>query len=109
MISIATTKARPPSSRQSTGNPHGCSLLGGLLVAVLTVLGPGCASRPATLEVKVPVYVSCVKEVPVRPTFASPSLPGDASEGEKVLALARDTLLHFKYEGQLVAIITGCM
>lgn len=109
MISISNGKARPPASCQSNGKPHGCSLLGGLLVAVLTVLATGCASRPATLEVKVPVYVSCVTERPVRPTFASLALSGDASEGEKVLALARDTLLHFKYEGQLEAALAGCI
>ena len=54
---------------------------------------------PATLEVKVPVYVPCAKPV-THPAFAFPLLPADASEGEKVLAMARDTLLHFKYEGQ---------
>lgn len=69
----------------------------------------GCATRAATVEVKVPVYVSCVKEVPVRPAFASLALPGDASDGEKVTALARDTLLHFKYEGQLEAAVAGCL
>lgn len=76
---------------------------------LLILLLAGCATPPATVEVKVPVYVSCVKAKPARPAFAFPVLPGDASEGEKVLALARDTLLHFKYQAQLEAVIAGCM
>ena len=62
----------------------------------------------ATLKALLPVYVARVKAVPARPAFAALALPGDASEGEKVLALARDTLLHFKYEAQLEAVIAGC-
>lgn len=76
---------------------------------LLTLLLASCATKPATVEVKVPVFVPCVKSMPARPTFASLALPGDASEGEKVLALARDTLLHFKYESQLEAILAGCL
>ena len=75
---------------------------------LLLILLGGCAAKPATIEAKVPVYVQCVKSVPVRPAFASLVLSGTATEGEKVLALARDTLLHFKYEGQLEAVIAGC-
>ena len=76
---------------------------------LLILLLAGCATKPATIEVKVPVYVSCVKAVPVRPAFAALALPSDASEGEKVMAMARDTLLHFKYEAQLEAVIAGCL
>lgn len=68
----------------------------------------GCATAPPTLEVKVPVYVPCAKPVP-RPAFAFPLLTNDASEGEKVVAMARDTLLHFKYAGQLEAALAGCL
>lgn len=80
-----------------------------LLILALALAAVGCATKPATVEVKVPVHVPCVKAVPARPAFAAPELPSDASEGEKVLALARDTLLHFKYESQLEAIIAGCL
>ena len=82
--------------------------LSGISGALALALLAGCASAPATLEVKVPVYVPCAKAVP-RPALAFPALPADASEGEKVLALARDTLLHFKYEAQLEAVIAGCL
>lgn len=68
----------------------------------------GCKTVPTTTEVKVPVHVSCVKAVPVKPDFESRKLPPDASDGEKVLAIARDTPRHFKYEGELEAVIEGC-
>jgi hypothetical protein len=75
---------------------------------LILILLSGCATRPSTVEVKVPVYVPCVKPVP-RPSFAFPVLPEGASEGDKVVAMARDTLLHFKYEAQLEAVIAGCL
>ncbi|QYF95755.1 hypothetical protein KY495_11705 [Massilia sp. PAMC28688] len=80
-----------------------------ILLAGCIATNLGCATKPETIEVKVPVMVKCVKAVPARPAFAALALPGDASEGEKVLALARDTLLHFKYESQLEAVIAGCV
>lgn len=82
--------------------------LPGLASLAVVALLAGCATKPQTVEVKVPVYVPCAKVVP-RPAFAFPVLAADASEGEKVLALARDTLLHFKYEAQLEAVISGCL
>lgn len=77
------------------------------MLAFLLILA-GCASAPATVEVKVPVYVACAKAVP-RPAFEFPALPADASDGQKVVAMARDTLLHFKYEGHLEAALAGCL
>lgn len=92
-------KTHFPSSPSFPSSP-------GILFALLLA---GCATKPATVEVKVPVYTPCVKAVPARPAFAFPLLGDNASEGEKVLALARDTLLHFKYELQLEAVIAGCL
>lgn len=68
----------------------------------------GCATAPATVEVKVPVYVPCAKAVP-RPAFEFPLVSANASDGEKVLTMTRDTLQHFKYEAQLEAVIAGCL
>lgn len=69
----------------------------------------GCgAAKPLPPEPKIPVYTSCVKDMPVKPDFEAPKLAADASKGEKVLAIARDTPRHFKYEGQLEAVIEGC-
>ncbi|NHZ40128.1 hypothetical protein [Massilia aquatica] len=80
-----------------------CALLAVLLLAA-------CAGRaPVVQEVKVPVYRPCVTGALERPAFAVRGLAPDASDGEKVLALARDLPLHLKYEAQLEAVIAGCL
>ena len=79
-----------------------------LLLAALLLL-TACAGAPVVQEVKIPVYRPCVTAAPARPTFATRTLASDASDGEKVLALARDHLVHFKYEGELEAVIAGCL
>ncbi len=76
-----------------------------LLCACMLV---GCAAKPATQEVKVPVYIGCVKDKPARPAYETEKLTPASSDGEKVLALARDKPTHLKYEGQLEAVIAGC-
>ncbi|WP_229505388.1 hypothetical protein [Massilia mucilaginosa] len=74
------------------------------------LLMPGCAGRaPVVQEVKVPVYRPCVTGAPERPAFATRTLAPDASDGEKVLALARDLPVHLKYVAQLEAVIAGCL
>ncbi|CUI04664.1 hypothetical protein BN2497_4105 [Janthinobacterium sp. CG23_2] len=80
-----------------------------LLLAALLLLLTACAAAPVVQEVKVPVYRSCVTAGPARPAFAVRGLAPDASDGEKVLALARDLPLHLKYEAQLEAVIAGCL
>lgn len=77
-------------------------------LSILILAAAGCAAPPVVQEVKIPVYTPCVKAVPARPAFAALALPAGASDGEKVLALARDTVVHFKYEGLLEAIVAGC-
>lgn len=79
-----------------------------LLIAVLLA---GCASvpPPATQTVEVPVYVSCVKERPQRPLYEFDKLPADASDGRKVMALARDWLRGRAYERRLEAVVEGCI
>lgn len=69
----------------------------------------GCAAKPPTTqEVKVPVRVPCVGTVPPAPAFEFDKLTSAASDGEKVLALARDWPRGRKYEGELEAVVTGC-
>ena len=76
---------------------------------LILLLLTGCATKaPTTQEVKIPVYTPCVKAVPARPTFATRTLTPDSSDGEKVLAIARDLPMHLKYEGELEAVIEGC-
>ncbi|CUI09849.1 hypothetical protein BN2497_14475 [Janthinobacterium sp. CG23_2] len=78
-------------------------------LAVVLMLAACAGPAPVVQEVKVPVYRSCVTAAPARPTFATRGLAPDASDGEKVLALARDLPLHLKYEAQLEATIAGCL
>jgi hypothetical protein len=73
------------------------------------VLVAGCASAPpATQTVKVPVFVPCVAERPQRPVYEFNRLPEDASDGLKIMSLARDWLRARDYELQLEAALTGC-
>lgn len=75
---------------------------------LLVLMLVGCAAKPITQEVKIPVYVKCVKDKPARPVYETEKLTPSSSDGEKVLALARDKPTHLKYEGQLEAVIAGC-
>lgn len=69
----------------------------------------GCATKaPTTQEVKVPVHVPCVGEMPAAPVYEFDKLAPAASDGEKVLALARDWPRGRKYEGELEAVVAGC-
>ena len=101
---------RPREGADSTRNPHGSSLLPGLLLAIVCMLAQGCASAPPpTQTVYVPVHTPCVKDVPAAPVYEFDKLPADASAGEKVMALARDWVRGRKYEGQLEAVLAGCI
>lgn len=70
----------------------------------------GCASAPPALQrVEVPVFTPCVKEVPQRPAYEFDQLTPAATDGEIVLALARDWPRGRKYEVDLEAAIVGCV
>jgi hypothetical protein len=102
--------ARPLETAKRGGAPHGYSLLGVLLVGFFLISTPGCGSAPpATQIVNVPVYTSCVKEVPLKPEYEFGKMSLTDSEGDKVLALARDWPRGRKYEDQLEAVIAGCL
>jgi hypothetical protein len=83
-----------------------------LFLLLLTTLAlAGCASTaPVITEVKVPVSVPCVKpeQVPQRPLYETPYLTDAATDGNKVLALARDWARSRGYEGKLEAIVAEC-
>ena len=74
-----------------------------MLVLVLA----GCGSAPQLVEV--PVFTPCVKEVPQRPAYEFDKLGPAESDGEIVLALARDWPRGRKYEMELEAVIAGCV
>ena len=74
------------------------------------VLLVGCTSAPPTPQrVEVPVFTPCVKVVPQRPAYEFDRLTPTATDGEIVLALARDWPRGRKYEGELEAGISGCL
>lgn len=78
-------------------------------LAILAVLLVGCSSAPPALQrVEVPVMVPCVGEVSARPAYEFDRLPASATDGEIILALARDWTRGRKYEGELEAAISGC-
>lgn len=47
--------------------------------------------------------------MPPRPELFTCGPAPDASDGEKILAIARDLPVYLKYEGGLKAVIAGCL
>ncbi len=79
------------------------------LQLALAALLAGCASAPPAVQrVEVPVFTPCVKVVPQRPAYEFGQLTPAATDGEIVLALARDWPRGRKYEGELEAVVAGC-
>ena len=76
---------------------------------MLALLLAGCGSAPPALQrVEIPVFTPCVTEVPQRPVYEFDQLAPMATDGEIILALARDWPRGRKYEGEMEAVIAGC-
>ncbi|MBG6222816.1 hypothetical protein H4V96_001554 [Janthinobacterium sp. CG_23.4] len=76
---------------------------------MLVLLLAGCGSAPPVVQrVEVPVFTPCVKVLPRRPVYEFDQLAPAATDGEIVLALARDWPRGRAYESHLEAIIAGC-
>lgn len=79
-------------------------------LAGLVVLLAGCSGMPPSVvqRVEIPVFTPCVKmEIP-RPAYEFDKLPPVATDGEIILALARDWPRGQAYESLLEAVIEGC-
>ena len=77
-----------------------------LLILVLA----GCGSAPLAPQlVEIPVFTPCVKSMPHRPPYEFDQLTPEATDGEIILALARDWPRGRKYEVELEAVIAGCI
>lgn len=77
---------------------------------MLVLLLAGCSSAPPAPQlVEVPVITPCVKAVPQRPAYEFDKLTPAATDGEIVLALARDWPRGRSYEVKLEAAIAGCL
>ncbi len=57
---------------------------------------------------EVPVFTPCVKTMPKPPAYEFDKLEPTATDGEIVLALARDWPRSRKYEAELEALVAGC-
>jgi hypothetical protein len=80
-----------------------------IISAVVLALLAGCgATPPVTQQIDIPVFTPCVKQVPVRPDYEFGKMSLADSDGEKVLALARDWPRGRAYEEKLEAVIAGC-
>lgn len=76
---------------------------------ILAVLLVGCTSAPPAVQrVEIPIFTPCVKVLPQRPVYEFDRLTPSATDGEIVLALARDWPHGRKYEGELRAVVEGC-
>lgn len=76
---------------------------------ILVVLLAGCASAPpAPVRVEIPVFTPCVKMEISKPAYEFDKLTSTATDGEIILALARDWPRGRKYEVELEAVIAGC-
>ncbi|MEG2031079.1 MAG: hypothetical protein RR376_10570 [Janthinobacterium sp.] len=81
-----------------------------LASSAMAVLLVGCAGAPQVLQrVEAPVMISCVGEVPPHPAYEFGTLAPAATDGDIVLALARDWPRGRAYEAKLEAIIAGCL
>ena len=103
---------RCSNQAKQAGAPHGCSFLGagraaGIIAAMLLA---GCTTAPPVpVRVEVPVMVPCIGWVSGRPAYEFDKLPATATDGEIILVLARDWLSGREYEGELEALIAGCL
>ncbi|MCU7064908.1 hypothetical protein K7R09_24205 [Serratia ureilytica] len=85
----------------------------GVLAASAVVVLVGCAAPPPvtvvkTVEVKVPVAVSCVTTLPVKPAFKTEEQLKRESDYQVVNDLLADRLTRQGYELELEAVLSGC-
>ena len=77
---------------------------------MLALVLAGCGSAPLAPQlVEIPVFTPCVKSMPQRPAYEFDQLTPEATDGEIVLALARDWPRGRKYEVEVEAAIAGCV
>ena len=70
----------------------------------------GCASAPPCepAEIKIPIPVPCVNEIPNKPDSMMGQLPESATDFDKIQALTIDYLSQQQYIHSLEAVIEGC-
>lgn len=71
----------------------------------LLLLVTGCATTPAIQRVEIPISISCVKEIPSKPSL--PMVPEKGIFDQAKTLIARDKLREL-YENELLVIIKAC-
>jgi hypothetical protein len=86
-----------------------------ILVIFIVAMLAGCGTLPdaqpktEVVTAKVAVKAVCIKEpAPVRPVYETETLPDNATDGHKVVALVRDWLRSRDYEVALEVALEGC-
>lgn len=77
-------------------------------LALLTTLA-GCQTCPPTLEVKVPVPVPCVVQMPTRPALLTDAELARLPDAQLVLALRLQSIMAVDYAAQLEAVAIACL
>ena len=77
-------------------------------LAILLVLA-GCSSLPKVPEkVLVPVSVSCIKQMPTKPQFATNDYLKSLSNPDYVIEITGQYILQQGYINELEAVLSGC-
>lgn len=80
-----------------------------VMLAAAAGLLAGCSTIPdAPTEVRIPVPVPCVEQLPVRPSMMSDSELLALDDFGLVVALARDRRIRQGYIAELEATLEGC-
>lgn len=82
--------------------------VGGCLATCLVLAGCASGPPPLPVEVRVPIAVPCISEVPVRPDLLTDGALAALDDYRLVLELARDRRLRQAYQAELEALVAGC-
>lgn len=75
------------------------------LLLILT----GCSSLPRVPEkIYIPVATSCIKEMPVRPQFATKDYLKSLSNPDYVTQITAEYIMQGNYINELEAVLGGC-
>lgn len=81
-----------------------------VLLLAIVVLSPGCTTMQTAcdpVEVKVPILVPCIKNVP--PSLLLEPVPENPTDFDKIKVLSIRYLQQEQHINELVAIISGCL
>lgn len=88
-------------------------MLNKILILLLAILLPACASNPVikaeVQKVDIPIEVACKAEIPSPPDLNFDKLKQEQDIYDKTKALTADRQLQKGYEAQLLAALTSCV